>query len=290
MKASQVLNLAKTWVGKNESNGSFKEIIDVYNTQKPLPRGYKVKYTDEWCATFISALFVKLGATNLIATECSCQKMINGMASLGIWFENENMIPKVGDIVFYDWEDNGIGDNKGWADHVGIVESVNGNNFTVIEGNYSNSVKRRTLTVNQRYLRGFARPKYEAEVAVVPTTVTPKKSNEVIAQEVIQGKWGNGEDRKNRLVAAGYNYETIRNIVNQKVSAPKTNTASTTTKYKVTAKDGLRIRSGASTSSSIITAMPYGSIFTVTKTSNGWAYGTWNGKTGWSSLQYLIKC
>lgn len=45
-----------------------------------------------------------------------------------------------------------------------------------------------------------------------------KKSNEEIANEVIQGKWGNGNNRKNKLTSAGYDYEAIQNIVNQKLS------------------------------------------------------------------------
>ena len=45
-----------------------------------------------------------------------------------------------------------------------------------------------------------------------------KKSNEELANEVIAGKWGNGEDRKNRLTNAGYDYKAIQNIVNQKLS------------------------------------------------------------------------
>lgn len=51
---------------------------------------------------------------------------------------------------------------------------------------------------------------------------TNKKSNEVIAQEVINGAWGNGEDRKNRLNSAGYDYNTIQSIVNQKLGAKPT--------------------------------------------------------------------
>ena len=43
------------------------------------------------------------------------------------------------------------------------------------------------------------------------------KSNEEIANEVIAGQWGNGEDRKNRLSQAGYDYDTVQNIVNQKL-------------------------------------------------------------------------
>lgn len=48
-----------------------------------------------------------------------------------------------------------------------------------------------------------------------------KKSNEEIANEVIAGKWGNGNDRKTRLQNAGYDYNTIQSIVNQKLGASK---------------------------------------------------------------------
>lgn len=48
----------------------------------------------------------------------------------------------------------------------------------------------------------------------------PRKSNEVIAQEVLAGAWGNGDDRKNRLQAAGYDYNAIQSIVNGRVSTP----------------------------------------------------------------------
>lgn len=48
----------------------------------------------------------------------------------------------------------------------------------------------------------------------------PRKSNEVVAGEVIAGAWGNGDDRKNRLKNAGYDPAVIQAIVNQRVSAP----------------------------------------------------------------------
>jgi LysM repeat protein len=44
-----------------------------------------------------------------------------------------------------------------------------------------------------------------------------KKSNDEIANEVIAGKWGAGQDRKNRLQSAGYDYNTVQAIVNQKL-------------------------------------------------------------------------
>ena len=60
-----------------------------------------------------------------------------------------------------------------------------------------------------------------------------KKSNEEIANEVIQGLWGNGEERKQKLQNAGYNYNDIQNIVNQKVN--------TSVYYTVKSGDNLTI-------------------------------------------------
>lgn len=157
------VDVAKTYIGCKESDGTHKKIIDLYNTQKPLPRGYKVKYFDSWCATFVSAIAVKLGYTDIIPTECSCQQMIEKFKKIGCWRENENYTPNMGDIIFYDWEDNGKGDNVGWSDHVGIVESVSGGVITIIEGNKSDSVSRRKINVNARYIRGYGLPKFDEE-------------------------------------------------------------------------------------------------------------------------------
>ena len=55
------------------------------------------------------------------------------------------------------------------------------------------------------------------EVKPTPAPTPSKKSNEQIADEVIAGKWGNGEERKQRLTAAGYNYDAIQAIVNSKM-------------------------------------------------------------------------
>ena len=208
--ASKVVNQAKAWIGRKESNGTHKEIIDVYNSHKPLARGYKVKYTDEWCATFVSAVSIKLGYTSVIPTECSCQRMIDLFKKNGSWIENESRTPNVGDIIFYDWQDNGKGDNQGWSDHVGIVEKVSGGNIYIIEGNYSNAVQRRILSVNGKYIRGYGVPTYDKENAK-----EGKKTASALAKEVIAGKWGNGAERKRRLEEAGYNYNEVQNIVNQ---------------------------------------------------------------------------
>lgn len=172
--AENVIKQAKKWIGYKESNGKHKKIIDTYNAHKPLAQGYKVKYTDEWCATFVSAVAIALGYTDIIPTECSCQRMIERFKAKGIWVENENRTPKAGDIIFYDWDDNGTGNNKGFADHVGIVEKVSEKTITVIEGNYNESVKRRKIAVNGKYIRGYGVPKYDVKKKATTKTTTYK--------------------------------------------------------------------------------------------------------------------
>lgn len=160
-----VVRIAQGWLGCKESNGSHKKIIDLYNSHKPLARGYRVKYTDAWCSTFASAVAIKAGLTDIIPTECGCGKHIELFKKLGSWEENDAHVPQPGDYIFYDWQDNGVGDNTGAADHVGIVEKVSGQTITVIEGNMSNAVGRRTLKVNGRYIRGYGVPKYGSRAA-----------------------------------------------------------------------------------------------------------------------------
>lgn len=175
--ANTILDIARGWIGRKESNGSHHEIIDVYNNHKPLARGYKVKYTDSWCATFVSACAIKVGYTDIIPLECSCNQMINGFKKIGRWCEDDAHVPSPGDVIFYDWQDKGVGDNKGSSDHVGIVEKVEGNTITVIEGNKNDAVGRRKLQVNGRYIRGYGLPKYDANAANTSTAPSKPQSN-----------------------------------------------------------------------------------------------------------------
>lgn len=164
--ASDIIRQAQAWIGRKENDGSHKEIIDVYNSHRPLARGYRMTYTDPWCAAFVSAVAIKCGATDIIPTECGCEQMINLFKNMKCWIEDESIIPSTGMIIFYDWQDNGVGDCTGWSDHVGIVQKVIGSTIYVIEGNYSNSVGVRKIAVNGKYIRGYGVPKYDKKVVV----------------------------------------------------------------------------------------------------------------------------
>lgn len=214
----------KSWIGKNEVDGSFREIIDIYNSHTPRARGYKLQYSDEWCAGTVSAAAIATGNTNAVPLEVSCHYMIEGAKAKGIWVENDSYVPQGGDIILYDWQDSGIGDNTGNPDHVGVVEYTSGGIIHVIEGNNGEKVARRELSVNGRYIRGFIVPKYSANTA--PSGgVTPTVSGTIdeLARRVIAGEFGSGDARKNAL---GDKYNAVQARVNEILSG----TASTPSK------------------------------------------------------------
>ncbi|MDY6287177.1 MAG: hypothetical protein SPL65_07665, partial [Lachnospiraceae bacterium] len=65
-------------------------------------------------------------------------------------------------------------------------------------------------------------------VQTAKTAQKTEKSTTELAQEVLAGSWGNGDERKNRLAAAGYNYTAVQEEVNRllgsQTKAKKTNT------------------------------------------------------------------
>lgn len=158
-----VANIINGWVGATKSSVKHLEILSIYNNYKPLARGYKVQVKDAYCATTVSAAYIKAGIAQYIGTECGVGKYIDIARSRGIWVENDAHTPKIGDACVYDWDDNGVGDCTGAGDHIGIVTKVASGSFTVTEGNMSGGkVGTRTMKVNGRYIRGFICPDFAA--------------------------------------------------------------------------------------------------------------------------------
>jgi len=248
---NSVLNIARAYIGMQQGDGRHKDLIDKYNSIKPLPVGYPMKGTDDWCAAFVTVVGDLANASKYIGRECGVQRFVAIFKNKGIWRGFEKPAP--GDIVVFDWQKNG------WADHIGFVEAINGKTITTIEGNTSKQVARRTYPWNDWRVAGYARPKYPSanpnpnktiydianeviqgkwgngderiswlkKAGYDPSAVqkevnqmlknNSRKSNEVIAKEVIQGKWGNGQERKKRLEKAGYDYAAIQKIVNKSI-------------------------------------------------------------------------
>lgn len=161
IKRSQMVHAAEGFLGCNEADGSHKEIIDIYNAHEPLAQGYLVQYDDAWCATFVSAVAIECGFTDVIPTECSCQRQIELFKELGVWEEADDYLPLPGDIIYYRMNNAPLtGDCTAYADHVGIVVGTSGNFIKVIEGNKDDDVSYRYLSVNDRIIRGYAIPDY----------------------------------------------------------------------------------------------------------------------------------
>ena len=155
---------ARSWLGKNEADGSFRPIIDIYNLGRPAG-SYKMTYNDPWCAAFVSAVGMAVGLSDVILPHVNCDGMIAAYRAHGRWNEDDNYIPGPGDLIFYDWQDAGAGDCVGSADHVGIVVDANEATITTIEGNYSDTVKYRTIARGGRCIRGFAVPDYASKAS-----------------------------------------------------------------------------------------------------------------------------
>ena len=315
---AEVVNLVCSWEGKNEADGSYKLIIDIYNslTGMSFPRGTRMQYGWAWCACTWSALAIKLGYTDIMPIEISCFYLIERAKQMGIWQENDAYVPDIADAVLYDWEDNGVGDNTGNPDHIGTVIEVypEYGNFVVMEGNFSNAVKKRTLSINGRYIRGFITPRYDSD-GIVNVRPVDGKSIETLAREVIAGTWGSNPQRRQKLIDCGYDYDAVQARVNEILNVPKQRPITQTNvmaydkaakfdkslagTYKVTASDYLHLRHGAGTNKQSMAKLPSGTqvknygyytmfngvkwLYIQVKLTNGVTY------TGFSSSEYLKK-
>lgn len=148
--AEQVLRIAANEVGYKENPPN--------SNQNKFGAWYGVNH-QPWCAMFVSYCFYTAGLPLPITTPkgfAYCPFGIKGFKDKGQW---HTTAPKVGDVVFYDWQGDGV------SDHVGIVEKVNANGSVVaIEGNTSvgndsngGQVMRRTRSSN---IVGYGRPPY----------------------------------------------------------------------------------------------------------------------------------
>lgn len=200
------VSTARKYLGVKEGSTQHKAIVDRYNSQKKLPRGYRLRYNDPWCAGFVSATAIECGLADIIPLEVSCAQMIALAKKMGIWQEADNYKPQPGDLPLYDWDDNGKGDNTGAPEHIGITEETKDGIIAVIEGNYSNAVKHRQIPVNGKYIRGFIVPNFASKAT---------DDLDTLAMEVIRGKWGNNPQRKKDLIAAGHDYWKVQKRVNE---------------------------------------------------------------------------
>lgn len=136
----KILSEARRHIGFHEGAGNRNPFSSHFG-RPPEP----------WCADFVSFLADKAGGR---LNTASAQGVADYLRSRGLWKGRNN--PQPGDAVTFRWDGSG-----GWADHVGIVENVyqsNGHTYIqTIEGNSSDSVRRKTYRANDAVINGYGR-------------------------------------------------------------------------------------------------------------------------------------
>lgn len=165
MKRDEFISILTGWNGAVRGDAMHRQIVDAYNSFLPHPRGYRLSYTDEYCAATVSAAAILCGLTDVIPIECSCAEQIKAYRERGQWIEDDAHVPAIGEQVFYHWNDKkdyALTDCTGAANHTGIVTACDGECFTVFEGNQgrTHACAYRIVPVNGRYIRGFGTPEY----------------------------------------------------------------------------------------------------------------------------------
>jgi len=109
----------------------------------------------DWCAIFVSWVANESGYldTGVIPKFAVVSNGVNWFKAVGQWQDN-NYIPREGDIIFFDWE------NDGGINHVGIVEKVEDNKVYTIEGNSNDSCKQKHYSINSNVIYGYGTPNY----------------------------------------------------------------------------------------------------------------------------------
>lgn len=139
-----MIKTARQFLNIVENSKEHHNIIDTYNKLYPLPQGYKMKYSDNWCACFVSVCALKK-RNECFAFECSCKRMINKFNKLGKPLKQNCCI---GDLIFYHNKFKNV-------NHVGIVYNIDNNYFYTIEGNYNNKVTTRKIKKCDTSIHGF---------------------------------------------------------------------------------------------------------------------------------------
>lgn len=211
---------------------------------------YGLNY-NPWCQMFIWWIAQKAGISeDIIPKTASCPRTYN-------WFKERGQVvfaseAKIGDIIFYQW--NGSKN----ADHVGIIENVQSNIITTIEGNFNDTVARRNINKTNSCIFAICRPAYKVESIeeTIPNTVAKVKFVNTTAGLNIRATASTSSNKlgtipykrevvvvqENCANANGYTWDKIQynNIVgyvaNKYLTALSTNIITT---YKVTANSGL---------------------------------------------------
>ncbi len=165
------ISIAGAYLGVETGDPAQLAILNIYNDQEKLPRGYKMKPGDAWCAAFVTSCGIMAGLDMIIRPECGVWEMARLYQDHGELCLREMddsdfrtifyaKYATAGDLIFYDWD----GDNV--PDHVGIIRRAirDANDDTwyyTIEGNYQGAVRKRFIQADAPQVWATARPAYK---------------------------------------------------------------------------------------------------------------------------------
>ena len=197
MTRDKFIKTLEGYVGVMEGSNTHRAICERYNTISPLPRGYKLSTSDPWCAGFVSALWWSFNREQWFPYECSCSQMVSLAKQKGVFYKEP--IDEIGWLVFYDWERDGS------PDHVGYIVGKTSMTIDVIEGNYSNAVKKRTIASSSKAIYGVVQLKYDgSEVEDAKSFVT---KNGIMLGDGTDTYWQNPPTRE-QLATILYRFYT----------------------------------------------------------------------------------
>ncbi len=124
-------------------NDPMQASESAYNTQ------YGYNYRVEWCACFVSWCAAQCGVLDTqIPKFAYCPYGVNWFADNGRW-QDRSYTPSPGDVLFFDWESDGI------SDHVGIVEKLESGLIHTVEGNINDSVVQKQYALEYGGIYGY---------------------------------------------------------------------------------------------------------------------------------------
>jgi hypothetical protein len=149
-KRQQVIDIARSQIGIREGSNNYTKYGVWYGNYVHS----SIYQHAAWCAMFVSWCGNQAGlSSDVFYYHAYCPSGVSWYQSKGRW-QWKGYVPKMGDIVYYDWNGDRV------VDHVGLVESYSNGNITTIEGNYSDQVKRRTINYKSSSIFGYATPNY----------------------------------------------------------------------------------------------------------------------------------
>ncbi len=261
-----------------------------------------------WCAMFISWCARQAGIPISVISNAAYAYADSSLKSGGYSDfhvdrkDKGSYTPQKGDLIFFgNWE------------HVGIVWKVENGRVYTIEGNNNNAVKKSSYSLNSSYIKCYGAPKYNGISSDFSDIYSYDYYNGGKAYKTgtykvttTAGLYTRSKPTANSTQLSSWNYGSIVDVtatdgnwgytsrgwicldytqrISSATSSYNSNVSYDTGNYVVTTKAGLNCRKGVGTNTGIVTALKYGTQFSVTKTDGAWGYCPEYG--GWLCLNY----